>query len=160
MINKDSFNLQCEVCQLSKLVRSSYYLQPYKPSHPFYLIHNDVCGLSRRKNISGARWFVSFIDGHTRIIWLFFIKQKSAVGQIVLTFHKMIQNYFRTKIQVLKTDNAREFFQSNLGFYVRDQGIIHLSSCVDSPRQNRVTERKNRHLLEVSLIPNVGHSCS
>ncbi|KAL6315942.1 hypothetical protein AAG906_013776 [Vitis piasezkii] len=28
--------------------------------------------------------------------------------------------------------------------------IVHLSSCVDTPQQNRIIERKNRHLLEVA----------
>ena len=31
-----------------------------------------------------------------------------------------------------------------------NNGIIHQSSCVDTPQQNGVAERKNRHLLEVS----------
>ena len=30
------------------------------------------------------------------------------------------------------------------------QGIVHLSSCVDTPQQNGIAERKNRHLLEVA----------
>ena len=62
----------------------------------------------------------------------------------------MIQNQFQRKIQFLKTDNGREYFHSELGSYLREQGIIHLSSCVDTPLQNRVAERKNMHLLEVA----------
>ena len=31
-----------------------------------------------------------------------------------------------------------------------EKGIIHESSCVDTPAQNGVAERKNRHLLEVA----------
>ena len=55
LINKNSFEFQCEVCQLSKYVRNSYPSQPYKSSHPFYLIHSDVWGPSKIKNISGCR---------------------------------------------------------------------------------------------------------
>lgn len=62
----------------------------------------------------------------------------------------MIQTQFHTQIQTLRTDNGREYFNSVLGEYLNEHGIIHQSSCVDSPQQNGVSERKNRHLLEVS----------
>ena len=62
----------------------------------------------------------------------------------------MIQTQFQTKIQVLKTDNAKDYFNTALAKYLLKHGIIHISSCVDTPQQNGVAERKNRHLLEVA----------
>ena len=62
----------------------------------------------------------------------------------------MIQTQFQAKIQILKTDNALEYFKSTLGSYLLDHGIIHISSCVHTPQQNGVAERKNRHILEVA----------
>ena len=138
------------MCQFSKHVRNSYPFQPYKSSHPFHLIHSHVWGPSKIKNISSSRWFVTFIDDHIRVTWVFLMKEKYEVGQIFQTFHKMIQNQFQTKIQFLKTDNGKEFFHSNLGSYLQNQGIIHLSYCVDTPQQIGVAEKKNRHLLEVT----------
>ena len=107
-------------------------------------------GSLTNKNITGSRWFVSFVDDHTRLTWIFLMKEKSEVGQIFQNFNLMIQTQFQTKIQILKSDNAREFFQSILGTYLSCQGIVHLSSCIDTPQQNGVAERKNRHLLEVA----------
>ena len=78
------------------------------------------------------------------------MKNKSETSQIFQTFHKMIQNQFQTNIQVFKTDNAQDFFNSILGSYLQSHGIVHQSSCVDTPQQNGVAERKNRHLLEVA----------
>ena len=62
----------------------------------------------------------------------------------------MIQNQFQTGIQILKTDNGTKYFNSILGPYLKDHGIIHQSSCANTPQQNRIVERKNRHLLEVA----------
>ncbi|KAA3477406.1 Retrovirus-related Pol polyprotein from transposon TNT 1-94 [Gossypium australe] len=52
--------------------------------------------------------------------------------------------------QVLKIDNARDYFNSILGSYLSKHGIIHISSCVDTPQQNGVSKRKNRYLLKVA----------
>ena len=41
-INKSSKFFQCDICQLSKHTHSSYPSQPYKSSHHFSLIHNDI----------------------------------------------------------------------------------------------------------------------
>ena len=71
------------------------------------------------------------------------MKEKSEVGQIFQNFNSMIQTQFQIKIQVLKTNNAKEYFKSVLGSYLMRQGIVHLSSCVDTPQQNGIAERKN-----------------
>ena len=130
--------MQCEICQFSKHVRNTYHNLPYKKSHPFSMIHSNIWGPSRIKNIIGSRWFISFIDDHTQIKWIFLMKEKSEAGQIFRNFHSMIQTQFQTKIQVLKTDNAREYFNSVLANYLLNQGIVHLSSSVDYPQQNGV----------------------
>ena len=100
-------------------------------------------------NITGTRWFVSFVDDHTKLTWLFLMKEKFEVSHFQ-NFHSMIQTQFQTKIQILKTDNAKEYFNSSLNTFCLNQGIIHISSCVYTPQQNGVAERKNRHLLEVA----------
>ncbi|KAL5566604.1 hypothetical protein UlMin_029768 [Ulmus minor] len=51
---------------------------------------------------------------------------------------------------MLKIDNAREYFNSILGNFLLKEGIIHQSSCIDTPQQNGIVKRKNRHLLEVA----------
>ena len=43
-----------------------------------------------------------------------------------------------------------EYFNTLLGGYLLEQGIIHQSTCLGTPQQNGIVERKNRHLLEVA----------
>ena len=62
----------------------------------------------------------------------------------------MINTQFQTKIQIFCTDNGTEYFNSILGPYIHEHGIIHQSSCIATPQQNGILERKNCHLLEVA----------
>lgn len=65
----------------------------------------------------------------------------------------MTQTQFEAKIHVLKTDNAKDYFNSILGNFLKREGIVHQSSCIDIPQQNGIDERKNKHLLEVARSP-------
>lgn len=78
------------------------------------------------------------------------MKEKSEVGRIFEIYHKMVQTQFQSNIQILRTDNGREYYNLALNSYLQKVGIVHQSSCVDTPQQNGVAERKNRHLLEVT----------
>ena len=63
--NLDVESLCCEVCELAKHKRVSFPVSNKISTSPFYLIHTDVWGPSNVSNISGSRWFVTFIDDCT-----------------------------------------------------------------------------------------------
>lgn len=149
-INKSPREFSCEVCELSKHTRSSLSPSIYHVSKPFALIHSDVWGPSKIPTVTGAKWFISFIDDHTRITWVFLMKEKSEVATIFKNFNSMIKTQFQTRVQILRTDNGKEFVNNSLVEYCLSEGIIHQTSCVYTPQQNGVSERKNRHLLEVA----------
>ncbi|RVW27977.1 Retrovirus-related Pol polyprotein from transposon TNT 1-94 [Vitis vinifera] len=46
------------------------------------------------------------------------------------------------------SDNGKEYVSNSFQNYMSHNGILHQTSCVDTPSQNGVAERKNRHLLE------------
>lgn len=142
--NKSLKSCYCEIYQLAKHTRHVYPSIQYTSSHPFSIIHSDIWGPSKVKNINGTCWLMSFIDDHTKTTWIFLMKEKLKIKAIFKSFHSMISIQFKTKIQVLNIDNTREVP------YIMEQGIIDLSSCVDIPQQNGVAERKNGHLLEVA----------
>jgi len=62
----------------------------------------------------------------------------------------MIKNQFHTAIDILRSDNGTEYFNKYLRTLLVTNGIIHQSTCCDTPQQNGIAERKNRHLLEVT----------
>ena len=117
---------------------------------PFSIIHTDVWGPSRVTCLVGARWFISFIYDCSRTTWMYLLKGKSESIPIFQNFYKMIQTQFGVQIQVISSDNGTKNFNESLSTCCTHNGIIHQSTCVDTPQQNGVAERKNRHLLEVA----------
>ena len=140
--NVDLKHLHCDICEFAKHKRVSFFPSNNKSLFPFHLMHSDVWGPSRVTNLSGARWFVTFIDDCTRVTWVFLMKQKSDVVHIFPTFHNMIKTQFGVGIKRVRTDNGREYFNQILSPVLNKEGIIHESSCIDTPQQNGVAERK------------------
>ena len=141
-MNKDPSFFKCEICELAKHHRVAFPSQPYKPSKPFSIIHSDVWGPNRISTLSNKRWFITFTDDHTRLCWVYLLKEKSEVEQVFKIFYRMVQTQFQTNIQIFKSDNGKEYFNSILGNFFLEKGIIHQSFCIDTPQQNDIAERK------------------
>lgn len=136
------------MCELAKHKRVSFPVSNKRSSIPFYLIHSDIWGPSPIPNITGAKWFVSFIDDCTRVTWIFLLKHKFDVSTVLPNFCSMIKTQFGVNIKRFRSDNAKDYFNQVLTPYFQREGIIHESSCVNTPQQNGVAERKNGHLLD------------
>ena len=131
----------------AKQTKSSHPTHIYKLSKPFYLVYSDIWGLARIPNLTNTRWFITFIDNHTRVSWVFLMKDKSEAYVLFKRFHQMINNAFQASIHVLRSDNDREYFSNDFSHYLATHGIIHQNSCLYNSQQNRVAKRKNYHLL-------------
>lgn len=71
---------------------------------------------------------MSFVNDHTRLSQIFAIKKIMRVGLIFKNFNTVIQAQSSTNIQVLKTANAREYFNPKLGeFLSRDRFVLLLN---------------------------------
>jgi len=106
--------LECESCQLGKYVRSSF------PKHSesrcdsvFSIIHSDIWGPSCVSS-SGFRYFVTFIDEFSRCTWIYLMKDRSELLQIFKSFLNEIRNQFGKIIKIFRSDNAKEYFSSEL----------------------------------------------
>jgi len=50
----------------------------------------------------------------------------------------------------IRSDNGTEFTRGPLPVYLSKMGILHETTCVDTPQHNGRVERKNKHLLNVA----------
>ncbi|KAJ9535774.1 hypothetical protein OSB04_un001074 [Centaurea solstitialis] len=121
----DVSKFHCEVCELAKSHRASFPLTLSKNTLPFMTIHSDVWGPSKVPTMSGARWFVTFIDDYSRMTWLCPMKSKDEVNVLFQKFHKMVETQYGVKIRVLHSDNGGEYKNTGLKRYLEEYGVVH-----------------------------------
>ncbi|CAH9120171.1 unnamed protein product [Cuscuta epithymum] len=144
-------SLECESCHLGKQPRKSFPRRVNnRATSPFDLVHTDVWGPYRVTSTLGFRYFVIFVDDFSRYTWLFLMKERFELFHIFQTFCAEIQTQFGHSIKILRSDNAKEFFGASFNQFMTSRGMLHQSSCVHTPQQNGVAERKNRHLVDTA----------
>jgi hypothetical protein len=142
--------LKCPTCIVAKSHRTSYLPSLNKSIALFALVHSDVWGPSPISIVSGICWFVIFVDDCNRMTWLYLMKNKDEVFSIFKSFHVMIHTQFSATLRVIRSDNGGEFINQRFRTYFDNHGLIHETSCPQTPQQNGVAKRKNRHILETA----------
>ena len=74
----------CEPCQMAKSHRLPFTLSESRASQPFALVHSDLWGPAPVVGTNGARYFVLFVDDHTRFSWLYLLASKDQVISVFL----------------------------------------------------------------------------
>ncbi|KAL3537868.1 hypothetical protein ACH5RR_001234 [Cinchona calisaya] len=136
--------LNCKTCQFAKHHCVSYLPRVNKRiASPFELVHYDVWSPCPVISESNFRYFVTFVDDYSRVTWLYLMKNISKLFNIFCSFCVEIKTQFNIFVHNLRSDNAKEYFSHPFDSYMSENGILHQSSCVDTPPQNGVAERKN-----------------
>lgn len=113
------------------------------------IIHSDVWGPSKVITLGGSHWFVTFIDNCSRMTWVCLLKTKGEVNSLFQKFHEMIRTRYKAQVQVICSDNSGEYHSSEPQQHLEEHGAIHQTTCSNTPKQNGLSEWKNRHLLGV-----------
>ncbi|KAI0500239.1 hypothetical protein KFK09_018448 [Dendrobium nobile] len=143
-----SFKFLCNSCKMAKSHRLPFNKSQSISSAPFYIIHSDVWGPSPFISNNGYKYYVSFIDDHSKFTWVYPLRQKSEVFAKFLEFQHMLSRQFQAHIKIFRTDGGGEYINKHFQTHLTNQGIIHQFTCPYSPPQNGVAERKHRHITE------------
>lgn len=118
---------------------------------PLARIHCDIWGPSPIESLQNFIYYVVILDDFSRFNWFYPLRFKSDFYGIFLLFQSHVENQFNKKIEVFQSDGGSEFTSNQFKAQLIKCGIKHQIYCPHTPQQNDLTERKHRHLTELSL---------
>ena len=65
------------------------------------------------------------VDDYSRYTWVFFLHDKTEVASCFKKFAKRAQNKFEVKLKKIRSDNGKEFDNTNIEAYCDEVGIKH-----------------------------------
>ncbi|WVZ96842.1 hypothetical protein U9M48_042425 [Paspalum notatum var. saurae] len=151
----------CSACQAGKQVANTHPSKIFmSTSRPLELLHMDLFGPTTYTSIGGNNYGFVIVDDFSRYTWVYFLEDKTEVPHVFSKFAKRAQNEFNTSLVKIRSDNGREFDNTNIEEYGDEVGIKHEFSATYTPQQNGVVERKNRTLITLarSMLDEYGTS--
>jgi histone deacetylase 1/2 len=138
----------CDPCQQAKSHQLPYPISTSVSTAPLQLVFSDVWGPAPT-SVGRHDYYVSFIDDYSKFTWIYLLKKKSDAYSAFITFQRLSERKFDTKILKVQSDWGRVY--EKLHSYFQSQGISHHVSCPHAHQQNGSAERKHRHIVEVGL---------
>ncbi|KAI9195220.1 hypothetical protein LWI28_012848 [Acer negundo] len=127
----------CESCILGKQKRVSFKKTGRAPTkEKLELVHTDVWGPASVSSIGGKQYFVTFIDDHSRKVWVYFLRHKSDVFEAFKKWKAMVENETGLKIKKLRSDNGGEYEDNEFKKFCYKSGIKLIRTVPGTPQQN------------------------
>ncbi|WJX39045.1 hypothetical protein P8452_26635 [Trifolium repens] len=116
----------CTTCLLVKHHRSSFKSHlPMRSSDVLNVVHSDICGPFDVLSTGGNKYFMTFVDEYSRMIWLYHIKAKSDALEVFKRFKTLVEKQSDKSLKILRTDGGGEYTSTEFENFCKDQGIIH-----------------------------------
>ena len=103
---------------------------------PLAKIHCDLWGPSPVMSLQGFKFYVVFVDDHSRFSWFYPLKFKSDFFEVFIRFQKYVENQFNKRIKVFQSDGGGEFTSSRLQ--------LHFQNC-------EFFTRNHVHILQLKM---------
>ena len=97
----------CESCVMGKQKRVNFTITPREPKKVWLeMVHTDVWEPSPVSSLGGSRFYVTFINDFSRMVWVYFLKHNSDVFAIFKKWKAEVENQTGFKVKCLRSDNG------------------------------------------------------
>lgn len=143
-------DFKCEQCLLAKCSMKSFGTSHTRATSILEIIHTDLSGIIRVKNMMRMHYFLVFVDDYSRLKFVYLIKSKSEVFDTFIKFRNWIELKTGRKIKCLRSDNGTEYVNKYFQELAHQTGIEYQYSLPNRQQQNGVSERSMRTLAEMA----------
>lgn len=140
----------CEPCLMGKMSRKKFPKKSSETKAVLDVVVSDVCGPMQVETMTRKRYFITFIDVHSKYCEVKFIRKKNEAIVETMRFVEKMKTQFGRKPKVIRTDRGLEYLDEKLQSYLLNEGIIPQCTVGYCPEQNGVAERRNRTLMEAA----------
>ena len=126
----------CTVCIQAKQQRKIIRQPVPRTTRPFELIHSDLAGPIASPSCSGARYFILYIDDHTRYTSVYFLRTKAATEvtgcfqEFITRIEKKFPQYPVTRF---RCDNGRGEYSNKFFRVFCVPQVLHLNLRLHTP---------------------------
>ena len=147
----DANKKTCETCLKGKQSRISFVSEkPKRSKTALEVIHSDICGPFEVPTIRGSKYFITFVDEHTRMLWLYTIKLKSEALEVFKKFKILVEKESEKSIKILRTDGGGEYTSMSFEEFYSNEGISHEVTSPYALQYNGLAERRNITILDMA----------
>jgi hypothetical protein len=149
----DTVRSPCEPCILAKMTRKPFAKSKRVTTRPGELIFSDIEGPFPVVGIGAFRYYVSYIDHHTRYAVVYLLQRKSQQLESFKLYEALVQAKFGERLgrlESFQSDNAGEYVSNDCNQYYKSKGITHRTIVPYDSESNGLPERFNRTLCELA----------
>lgn len=137
----------CEPCVHGKIHRLPFPKSGKCTDRKLTIVHSDICG-PFPVSIGNKRYFITFIDDHSRYISVYFLQKKSEAFVAFKEFKISAELEMGHKLKKLRTDNGGEYLNAPFTNFLKERGILLETTTPETPEQNGLSECVNRTIVE------------
>ena len=140
-----------DTCLIGKQPRNAFsYSTSHRSKLVLNVVYSYVCRLLEVPTLGGNKYFISFVDEFSRKIWLYLIKAKSEAFDMFQKFKVLVEKQSGKSIKILRIDGGGEYTSNVFEKFCEDNDIVHEVTASYTPQHNRLAERRNRSLLDMT----------